>query len=185
MAPVALKEARERIAGIPWNRILPGIRQKGAHILSSGGIDDELRGLADHFRSGMGLMARARQTFSAALNILPATAAVTWIVSTGDPVGAVGLKVKLTGLLGLHDLYALVALPATSGLKKADRLQLEELLAPVAKAWLARKLNDIQILLRREITAPVVDAAETLLEESAAALARAADALQAAREACP
>ena len=38
-----------------------------------------------------------RQTFAAMLNIIPATAAVTYVLSTGDPVGAVGIKVKLAG----------------------------------------------------------------------------------------
>jgi hypothetical protein len=40
---------------------------------------------------------RFRQTFSAMLNIIPATAAVTYVLHTGDPVGAVGIKVKLAG----------------------------------------------------------------------------------------
>ena len=60
----------------------------------------ELAGLAQTLRSRMGFTARVRQTFSALLNVLPATAAVTYILSTGDPVGAVGIKVKLSGLIG-------------------------------------------------------------------------------------
>ena len=72
----------------------------------------------------MGVWDRMRQTFAALLNVLPATAAVTYVLSTGDPVGATGIKIKLTGLLGLKDLYALIAIPATAGLKKADQKQL-------------------------------------------------------------
>ena len=84
--------------------------------------------LAREQRARMTTVDQIRQTFSAMLNIIPATAAVTYVLHTGDPVGAVGIKVKLAGLFGLNDLYALVAIPATAGMKKADLKQLEALL---------------------------------------------------------
>ncbi|WP_419661229.1 uncharacterized protein Dvar_16570 [Desulfosarcina variabilis str. Montpellier] len=44
----------------------------------------------------------------AMLNVIPATAAVIYVLHTGDPVGAVGIKVKLTGLFGLNDLSIVI-----------------------------------------------------------------------------
>jgi hypothetical protein len=102
--------------------------------------------------------------FAAFLNVVPATAAVTYIISTGDPVGAVGIKVKLTGLFGLHDLYALVAIPATTGLKKADQKQLEEMLGPIVQTWLNDKLKAVRDLFEQEVTGGIIRAATDTLD---------------------
>jgi len=115
-------------------------------------LENDLKQLADQLRSRMSLWDRMRQTFAAVLNVLPATAAITYVLSTGDPVGATGIKIKLTGLLGLHDLYALIAIPATAGLKKADQQQLARLLAPVARTWLEHKFAQVQTLFEDQIT---------------------------------
>jgi len=100
------------------------------------------------------------------LNVLPAAAAVTYVLSTGDAVGATAIKVKLTGLFGLKDLYALVAIPVTRGLKQADRKQLQAMLGPVAQAWLNRKFQKVQALFEREITGDILQTAEQAAAES-------------------
>jgi len=128
----------------------------------SDAIDRELRALVETFRSRMNIFAKLGQTFSAFLNVLPATLAVTYILSTGDPVGAAGIKVKLSGLFGLKDLYALVALPATTGLRKADRAQLETLMGPIAQTWLNHKLKMIQTLFEDTISGRTLDSAEKI-----------------------
>ena len=133
------------------------LEQKTALTAINQQVDGDLQNLADQLRGQMDLWHRVREGFSAFLNILPATAAVTYILSTGDPVGAVGIKVKLASLFGLHDLYALVALPTTSGIHKADRQQLEQMLAPVAQTWLNSKLDEIQTLFETEITGPILE----------------------------
>jgi len=142
------------------------IESKDAIIEISKHIEKDLFHLADQFRQKAGLMFKIRQTLSALLTVLPATVAVTYILSTGDPVGAAGIKVKLTGLFGLKDLYALVAIPATTGLKKADRTQLEALLAPITRTWLDDKLNTIQTLFEEEITGGIFAAADQALVSS-------------------
>jgi hypothetical protein len=114
----------------------------------------------------MGIKSKIRHTFSAFLNVVPATVAVTYILSTGDPVGAVGIKVKLTGLFGLHDLYALVAIPATTGLKKADQKQLDDMLGPIVQAWLNNKLKEIKDLFEQEITGGILGAAKHAVDEA-------------------
>jgi hypothetical protein len=132
----------------------------------SEGIEQELKDLAHSFRSKMGMWTKIRQTFSAFLNVVPATAAVTYILSTGDPAGAAGIKVKLTGLFGLHDLYALVAIPATTGLKKTDQNQLDDILGPIVQAWLNNKLQAVQDLFEEEITGGIIQVAKDAMDET-------------------
>lgn len=129
-------------------------------------IERELDDLAHKFRQKMGLWNKMRQTFSAFLNVVPATVAVTYVLSTGDPVGATGIKVKLTGLFGLHDLYALIAIPATTGLKKADRKQIEAMLVPIFQAWLNNKFIEICSLFEEEITGGIILTAKTAIKDS-------------------
>ncbi len=129
-------------------------------------LEAELQRLAHDQRSRMTTFDQVRQTFSAMLNIIPATAAVTYVLHTGDPVGAAGIKVKLAGLFGLNDLYALVAIPATTGMKKADLKQLEALLAPVARAWLTHKLTAIEALFEEKITATLLRTGAEVLENA-------------------
>ena len=127
----------------------------------------DLKDLANHFRSKMGLWSKISQTFWASLNVLPATAAVTYVLSTGDPVGAAGLKVKLTGLFGAKDLYALVAIPVTTQLKKADQQQLKTMLGPIAQAWFNHKLKKVQQLFEETITAGMIRTINDTVERAA------------------
>jgi hypothetical protein len=114
----------------------------------------------------MGLWRKVSQTFWALLNVLPATVAVTYVLSTGDPVGAAGLKVKLAGLFGAKDLYALFAIPVTTGLKSADRKQIEEMLAPIVQTWLNHKLNTVQQLFEDNITGEILQTARRNVEDA-------------------
>jgi hypothetical protein len=140
-------------------------------------LETELQRLAREQRSRMTTIDQIRQTFSAMLNIIPATAAVTYVLHTADPVGAVGIKVKLVGLFGLNDLYALVAIPATAGMKKADLKQLQDLLAPVARAWLTHKLTAIGALFEEMITGSLLQKGEQVIEQAVGRLASMADGL--------
>ena len=133
---------------------------------TSGQIDRDLEALVETFRKRMNLLSKIGQTFSAFLNVLPATVAVTYILSTGDPVGAAGIKVKLSGLFGLKDLYALVALPATSGLRTADRAQLESLIGPIAETWLNHKLDVIQTIFQDTISGETLEKVERIYSDS-------------------
>ncbi len=163
----AAAAARERLEERNWKRSVDRImEQKEAVLQLSETIQNDLIYLAQVFRKRMKFPDKIRQTVSAFMNVLPATAAVTYILSTGDPVGAAGIKVKLTGLFGLHDLYALVALPATTGLTGADRRQLESLLRPIAQAWLNANLQTVQEIFEKEVAGDLIRAAEATIEES-------------------
>ena len=102
---------------------------------------------------------------------VPATAAVTYVLSTGDPIGAAGIKVKLTGLFGAKDLYALVAIPVTTRLKKADQQQLKTMLEPIAEAWFNHKLKKVQQLFEETITAGTIRNVSQTIEGAAAGIA--------------
>lgn len=164
--PVVLDD-QEKLQNRDWESALKSIlAHKDMIIRLSENIEKELNNLADDLRSKMDRLDRIRQTLGALLNILPATAAVTYVLSTGDPVGGVGIKVKLAGLFGLNDLYALVAIPGTKMLKKADQKQMEAMLAPIAQAWLNDKLKTVQDLFEQEITGDIIRVAENTINES-------------------
>ncbi|MEJ2639515.1 MAG: dynamin family protein [Desulfosarcinaceae bacterium] len=167
--PAGLAKAQQRVRRLEWRKTLERILAAKEEILGfTAQMDRDLRQLADTRRRQMGWGDQLKQTFSAALNVLPATAAVTYILATGDPVGAVGIKVKLAGIFGLHDLYALVAIPATAGLQKADRKQLEEMLGPVAQSWLLHKLEAVNTLFEKEVTGELKARAEEAAQEAKA-----------------
>ncbi|MCJ7540443.1 MAG: hypothetical protein MUO88_12345, partial [Desulfobacterales bacterium] len=158
---------QETLRRMDWKSIQQSILSQQEVIAElSHDIEKDLRNIADDFRSKMGTWTKIRQMFAAFLNVVPATAAVTYILSTGDPVGAVGIKVKLTGLFGLHDLYALIAIPATTGLKKADQNQLKEMLGPIIQTWLNNKLKAVQDLFEKEITGQIIQHATDALQSS-------------------
>jgi len=90
------------------------------------------------------------------------------VLSTGDPVGAAGIKIKLTGLFGAKDLYALVAIPVTTQLKKADQQQLETMLGPIAGAWFNHKFKKVQQLFEQSITAGTIRTANDTIEGTTA-----------------
>ena len=153
----AVLSAQEKLRGKDFKSLLQVIlAQKDAVVNISHEMENDLCQLADHFRSKMGLWRKISQTFWAFLNVLPATVAVTYVLSTGDPVGAAGIKIKLTGLFGAKDLYALFAIPVTTGLKSAERKQIEEMLGPIVQTWLNHKMKTVQQLFEENITGGII-----------------------------
>ncbi len=164
--PVVFK-AQEALRFKDWENALNAIlAHKDVVIRISDNVEAELRTLVNRLRGQMGVTDRLRQTFSAMLNVLPATAAVTYILSTGDPAGAAGIKVKLAGLFGLNDLYALIAIPATQGMKKTDQQQMEAILGPIAKEWLDEKLKTVQVIFEQEITGDLIRSAQAAIQDT-------------------
>jgi hypothetical protein len=168
----AVLDARERLRARDFPALLESVLARRDEVGAIGReTDEELRDLADRFRGRMGVWDRVGQTFWAALNVLPATAAVTYVLSTGDPVGAAAIKVKLAGLFGLKDLYALVAIPVTRGVKQAERKQIEAMLGPIARAWLAHKFETVRAIFEQEITGDLLHAADRAAAEAERLLA--------------
>lgn len=174
--------ARQRLQQKEFSAILQAVLARREEIGDIGAdMEMELGRLADHFRRRMGVWDKVAQTFWAFLNVLPAAAAVTYVLSTGDPVGGATIKVKLAGLFGLKDLYALVAIPVTRGLKRADQKQLQEMLGPVAQTWLSHKFEGVRGIFEQEITGDILRTAEEAAGEAERRIAAAGECL--AREA--
>jgi hypothetical protein len=164
--PLVLTE-QEKLRTRDFKSVLQSILAEKETIVNiSRDMEKDLEKLADHFRSKMGLWHMISQTFWALLNVLPATVAVTYVLSTGDPVGAAGIKIKLAGLFGAKDLYALFAIPVTTGLKKADRKQIEEMLAPIVQTWLNHKLKTVQRLFEENITGGILGRAKESIADA-------------------
>jgi hypothetical protein len=178
----AVVPARQRLQQKEFSAILQAVLARREEIGDIGAdMEMELGRLADHFRRRMGVWDKVAQTFWAFLNVLPAAAAVTYVLSTGDPVGGATIKVKLAGLFGLKDLYALVAIPVTRGLKRADQKQLQEMLGPVAQTWLSHKFEGVRGIFEQEITGDILRTAEEAAGEAERRIAAAGECL--AREA--
>jgi hypothetical protein len=173
--------AQDRLRQKEFHSILQSILARQAEIGDIGAdMERELAGLADQFRSRMGLWDKVGQTFWAFLNVLPAAAAVTYVLSTGDPVGGTAIKVKLAGLFGLKDLYALVAIPVTRGMKKADQKQLKAMLGPIARTWFEHKFKKVQMLFEQEISGELLQAIEQARAEAERSIAMVEKALESA-----
>jgi hypothetical protein len=180
--PAAIVPVQDRLRRQSWQSAVENILAGKHQVLSwSRRLDDDLAALARNLRERMSLFDQIRQTFSALLNVIPATAAVTYVLHTGDPVGAAGIKVKLTGFLGLHDLYALVAIPATAGLSKTDRRQVDLLLKPLVQTWLEHKYKAVQSLFEAHISATLLDAARSAVDRTKVLLAETDQALSLCR----
>jgi len=170
--PVVLPE-QEKLRRVDFSSILQAIlARKEAVSRIDRDMEVELSEVADHFRRRMGVWSKISQTFWAALNVLPTTVAVTYVLSTGDPVGAATIKVKLAGLFGLKDLYALVAIPVTRGMKQADQKQLKAMLGPLAQTWLRHKFAEVQVLFEEELSGEILRSAETTAEAAGSLVAQ-------------
>jgi GTPase SAR1 family protein len=167
-----LEDLQKSLRSKNWSSAIDVLLERQENVVRpSGKLEEELQRLVREQRSKMTTVDQVRQTAAAMLNIIPATAAVTYVLSTGDPVGATGIKVQLAGLFGIKDLYALVAIPATTGMKKADLRQLETLLAPMARTWLTVKLTAIETLFQEMITGPMLEKGRFVVVESAEKIA--------------
>jgi len=146
-ARAALAQAAETLVGMPHD------------------VEAELRQSIGEFRTRMGVGRRLREAFFASLTALPPVLGVTYTLLTANPVAGAGMWIQLEGVLGLNDLWALVSIPASAGLSEQDRRQLEEMIAPVFKVWLARRTDTIGRLFRETVYAPLADSLEAIPAE--------------------
>ena len=166
-AHAVVHSEQARLMSTDFKTVLQTILAEKDKILGiSRDMEADLNQLANDFRSRMDLRRKISQTFWAALNVVPATVAVTYVLTTGDPVGGAGIKVKLAGLFGAKDLYALFAIPFTSGLKKADRQQVEDMLRVLLQTWLKDKSKIVQNLFQNNITGGTIRCARRTSAEA-------------------
>ena len=154
----SLKETRNKIREINLDKLSKSCNEIVEKIqILPATFDNEIAETIKDFRSTMGFKKKFRELFFASLNTLPTLVAVTYVLFTYDPVGTAGIYAKLQGLFGLNDLFALIAIPASTGLNETDRKQLEELIKPVFEKWFAHRKNEIKSFLRINISEQLFD----------------------------
>jgi len=179
-APAVLEQARAALLTRPWSEALDAIASAtDALVELPASLDAELEAIVGEFRRDMPFFKKARAALVGSLNLLPTMLGVVYVFATADPVGGTGLSAKLSGLFGLNDLWATVAIPASSGLDEVTRKDLKRVLDPVVQRWLASRAAPLEALFREHITATSLAAAdermaqsETLITDARAAYAQ-------------
>jgi GTPase SAR1 family protein len=164
-APACTRTSRQRLGEQSWSDTVELVTAAAPEVLNISedrALNRELTALVNEFRGRMGILQKTRESFFASLNLLPATLGIAYILTTGDPVGAGGIYAKLHGLFGVHDLWALVTIPASAGLDRRDRQRLSEMLEPVVKGWLENRALIVRDLFEKAVSGEVRHAVERL-----------------------
>ena len=140
-------------------------------------IERDIRDLVDETRRDMGFWEKSKEGFWAAAAALPAIGAVTWIVCTADTVVGTGVAAHLSALFGLGDVYAVLAIPASLGLDKANKSFLERSLKGLYETWFEKKRGPVARLIDDNVTSCCTRLCDELLEATEAPLARLRDAV--------
>ncbi len=158
----------EHQPSIPWEESLHTLISQAMTVSGmTEEIDGQLESIAAEFRRTMTWQQKVRELLTASLGPLPAVGAATYILMTGDMVaGAPTVYAKLSGLFGLHDLVATLAIPAALGLNRMDQQNLEALLAKTFEAWFHSKRVQVEAVIQAHLTGNIIDAANTLLQNS-------------------
>lgn len=153
---------------VRWEETLAAlVREAMTAAGTSEAIDGQLRVIAEEFRGRMTRRQKAREFLTASLGPLPAVGAATYILTTGDMVaGAPTIYAKLSGLFGLHDLMAVLAVPAAQGVDTADKKNLEALLAGTFEAWFHDKRKRVEEIMHSHVSGGFIVAADSLLRQT-------------------
>ncbi len=154
-APDCAKESRKALTARPWAKTTERLISTSRDLLNISEdaiLTRELTDLINEFRDQMNFFQRTRESFFASLSVLPATLGIVYILTTGDPVGGSGIYAKLHGIFGMHDLWALVSVPASAGLDETGRRQLSDMLEPVVKRWLENRAVMVRKVFEETIT---------------------------------
>jgi hypothetical protein len=159
-APDGTAAVRKALEDRPWSATAGRIVSTARDLLDiaeDAVLTAELTSLINEFRLQMNFLQRTRESFFASLNVLPATLGIAYILTTGDPVGGSGIYAKLHGIFGMHDLWALVSIPASAGLDETGRKQLSDMLEPVVRRWLENRAIIVREVFEETITGAVVE----------------------------
>ena len=157
-APACTRDNRKEVEGRPWSMTAERILATAPEILNiaeDATLNQELTDLVNNFRQRMNFRQKTRESFFASLNVLPATLGVAYILTTGDPVGGSGIYAKLHGMFGMHDLWALVSIPASAGLDETGRQRLSDMLEPVVKKWVENRAFIVRRLFEETLSGAV------------------------------
>ncbi len=168
-APACSKEVRQGCGSRLWSDTADRIIATAGDVLDlseDAALNQELTDLVGQFRQRMNFLQKTRESFFASLNVLPATLGIAYILTTGDPVGGGGIYAKLHGLFGVHDLWALVSIPASAGIDETGRKDLSEMLEPVVKRWIENRARIVKQVFEETIVGEVIHQMEATAEKS-------------------
>ncbi len=163
-APACSKEIRQELDRRPWSQTAERIIAAAGDVLDiseDAALNREMTDLVGKFRQRMNFLQKTRESFFASLNVLPATLGIAYILTTGDPVGGSGIYAKLHGLFGMHDLWALVSIPASAGIDETGRKDLSDMLEPVVKRWIENRARIVKQVFEETIAGDVIRRLET------------------------
>ena len=177
------KDRRDRLRSLSWESIHGEVENVAdAMNVIPDTIDAEIRQIIEEFRATMGFWQWMREFFVSSLEALPVVVGVTYVFVTYDPAGGatiaqriqsmmglnqISVWARIGGLFGAKDLYAVVTLPASLGLSKGDREQLQGMLGPVYSRWLSHRSGVIRSCLQEHVTGMLLPAVELAREETA------------------
>jgi hypothetical protein len=157
--PRAVRRLEDEMLAQDWGATASQLQRAAGDLVGlPAGIEAELRRSVEAFRSQMNWRQRLRESFFASLTALPPLLGVTYALLTADPVVGTGIWIRLQGVFGLNDLWALVSIPASVGLDEQDRRQLEHMISPVFKLWLQRRVNAVVEIFAATVCRPPLDA---------------------------
>ncbi|KPJ75521.1 MAG: hypothetical protein AMJ54_14755 [Deltaproteobacteria bacterium SG8_13] len=164
-APPASAAGRRQLEDSDWQPAAGRIAAAAENILNFSGdqqLNRELAELVTEFRRQMSFTQKTRESLFASLSILPATLGIAYVLTTGDPVGGSGIYAKLHGLFGMHDLWALVSIPATAGMDENTRRNLSDMLAPVVSRWFESRAAIVAALFEEQIAGRLLEMLQQL-----------------------
>jgi len=168
-APASARDCRRRLDNMPWKTTVDAIVSAAESVLNISTdveLNRELSDLVHEFRRQMNIVQKTRESFVASLNILPATLGIAYVLTTGDPVGGSGIYAKLHGLFGMHDLWALISIPASAGLDESSRKNLSDMLAPVVSRWFENRAMIVRGIFKENVTGEVLEEVKNLIESA-------------------
>ena len=148
--PLIEKQNPSELFGTLW-------REPEAVMPISKQLDDRLLQIVRQVRSKMSFKEKSREAFGAMVEALPAILGVTFVLCTPDG-GAVsgGILVQLGSLFGLTDLWALLALPAGVVINSANKKMLQNLLAPIFRAWYDERAEALSKIFEKHLTETIL-----------------------------
>lgn len=164
-APPATAAGRRQLEASAWQPAAERIAAAAESILNLAAdqqLNRELAELVTDFRRQMSFTQKSRESLFASLSILPATLGIAYVLTTGDPVGGSGIYAKLHGLFGMHDLWALVSIPASAGMDENTRRNLSDMLAPVVARWFESRAAMVAALFEEQLTGRMLETLQQL-----------------------
>jgi hypothetical protein len=168
-APPATDPGRRQLEGSAWQPVAERIAAAAESMLNLAAdeqLNRELAELVVEFRRQMNFTQKTRESLFTSLSILPATLGIAYVLTTGDPVGGSGIYAKLHGLFGMHDLWALVSIPASAGMDENTRRKLSDMLAPIVTRWFENRAALVTTLFEQQIVGRVLQDVQQLISSA-------------------